>query len=152
MKTPLLVAPTIEPTPKSPGPDGISPISLEMCIRDRAGLILSGNTLYGTTSQGGTNAVGTVFAISTNGTGFADLYSFTAPTGPDSTNGDGADPEAALFLSGSTLYGTAEYGGTNGYGTLFAVGTNGTGFTDLYNFTDGNDGSAPCLLYTSRCV
>jgi len=108
-----------------------------------AGLILSGNTLYGTTSQGGTNAVGTVFAISTNGTGFADLYSFTAPTGPDSTNGDGADPEAALFLSGSTLYGTAEYGGTNGYGTLFAVGTNGTGFTDLYNFTDGNDGSAP---------
>src|SRR5437867_2040310 len=35
-----------------------------------AGLILSGSTLYGTASQGGTSGIGTVFAGNTNGTGF----------------------------------------------------------------------------------
>ena len=54
-----------------------------------AGLILSGNTLYGTTYWGGTNGNGTVFAVNTNGTGFTTLYSFTA-TDPDYvTNSDG---------------------------------------------------------------
>jgi len=48
-----------------------------------------------------------------------------------------------LILSGNTLYGTAEYGGSLGRGTVFAVNTNGTGFTNLYNFTDGNDGANP---------
>lgn len=41
------------------------------------GLILSGNTLYGTTAHGGNSGVGTVFAINTDGTGFTNLYSFT---------------------------------------------------------------------------
>ena len=41
-----------------------------------AGLILSGNTLYGTASAGGTYGNGTVFAVNTNGTGFTNLHSF----------------------------------------------------------------------------
>ena len=41
-----------------------------------AGLILSGNTLYGTTS-GGSWGDGTVFAINTDGIGFTNLHSFT---------------------------------------------------------------------------
>ncbi len=100
-----------------------------------AGLILSGNTLYGTAVSGGTNSAGTVFSLNTNGTGFTTLYSFTA-TDPDTgTNSDGAYPDAGLILSGSTLYGTTSGGGTNGNGTVFAVRTNGTGFTTLYSFT-----------------
>ena len=43
-----------------------------------AGLILSGNTLYGTTTGGGSSGNGTVFAINTDGTGFTTLHSFTA--------------------------------------------------------------------------
>ena len=43
-----------------------------------AGLILSGNTLYGTASDGGSSGNGTVFAVNTDGTGFTNLYSFTA--------------------------------------------------------------------------
>ena len=43
-----------------------------------AGLILSGNTLYGTASGGGTNGNGTVFAVNTDGTGFTVLHTFTA--------------------------------------------------------------------------
>jgi uncharacterized repeat protein (TIGR03803 family) len=107
-----------------------------------AGLILSGNTLYGTASAGGTNANGTIFAINTDGSGFTTLHSFTAGNFDASfiniTNSDGIQPLAGLILSDNTLYGTAEVGGSLGYGTVFAVNTNGSGFTTLYSFTAGN--------------
>ena len=98
-----------------------------------AGLILSGNTLYGTTQLGGTNGEGTVFAVHTDGTGFTTLHSFKALI--NSTNSDGANPQAGLFLSGDQLFGTTENGGTNGNGTVFALNPDGTGFTNLYSFT-----------------
>ena len=100
-----------------------------------AGLVLSGQTLYGTASQGGINGAGTVFAVNTNGMGFTNLYVFTAPT--NSTNSDGANPRGGLILSGSTLYGTAYNGGLSS-GTIFALGTNGQGFTNLHSFTLAN--------------
>jgi uncharacterized repeat protein (TIGR03803 family) len=100
-----------------------------------AGLILSGNTLYGTASGGGTNGNGTVFKVNTNGTGFTTLHTFTATDPHTGTNRDGANPYAGLILSGNTLYGTAIGGGTNGNGTVFGVNTNGTGFTTLHNFS-----------------
>jgi len=115
----------------------------------KAGLVLSGNTLYGTARTGGTNGSGTVFAVNTNGTGFTTLHTFTATSGSNSTNSDGTSPETALILSGNTLYGTAAFGGTNGGGTVFAVNTNGTGFTTLHSFmaTSGSntnsDGALP---------
>jgi uncharacterized repeat protein (TIGR03803 family) len=104
------------------GSDGANPY---------AGLILSGNTLYGTANTGGSAGAGTVFAVSTNGTGFTNLYNFSG-------GNDGANPEGGLVLAGNTLYGTTFYGGTNGNGTVFAVSTNGTGFTKLYSFTAKN--------------
>ena len=100
-----------------------------------AGLILSGNTLYGTAYDGGTNGTGTVFALNIDDTGFMTLHSFTARSGSLSTNSDGATPHAGLILSDNTLYGTAEYGGSSGKGTVFKVNTNGTGFTNVHNFT-----------------
>src|SRR5262249_20423064 len=99
-----------------------------------AGLILSANTLYGTTSRGGASVFnGTVFAVRTDGTGFTNLHSFTALSGK--TNLDGVTPNARLVLSGNTLYGTASRGGRWGNGTVFALKTDGTGFTNFYNFT-----------------
>ena len=41
-----------------------------------SGLILSGNTLYGTARSGGSSGNGTVFALNTDGTGFTNLHSF----------------------------------------------------------------------------
>ena len=108
-----------------------------------AGLVLSGNTLYGATIDGGTNGNGTVFAVNTNGTGFTVLHTFTAIPGFPFTNSDGAKPYGGLVLSGGTLYGTAAYGGTNGAGTIFKVNTNGAGFAVLHSFNSGSDGSFP---------
>jgi uncharacterized repeat protein (TIGR03803 family) len=102
-------------------------------VEPYAGLILSGNTLYGTTPGGGTNGNGTVFAVSTTGGGFSVLHTFTASV--SGINSDGAEPYAGLILSGNTLYGTAELGGTNGNGTVFALSTTGTNFTTLHTFT-----------------
>ncbi len=99
-------------------------------------LVLSLGTLYGTTLEGGGLGFGTVFALGTNGLGFTNLYFFT-------NGNDGAYPEDDLLLSGQTLYGTANSGGSNGYGTVFALGTNGANFTTLYLFTNGSDGSVP---------
>ena len=102
-----------------------------------AGLILSGNTLYGTAYNGGSEGAGTVFGVNTDSTDFTNLHSFA------SIPNDGYWPQGRLVLSGNTLYGTAQYGGTSDYGTVFAVNTDGTGFTNLYNFTGGNDGGYP---------
>ena len=112
--------------------DGTSPV---------AGLVLSGNMLYGTAAQGGTSGAGTVFAINTIGPIFTNLHEFTF--------NDGVFPEADLILSGNTLYGTANGGGSSGDGTIFAINTDGTGFTNLHSFTAtdtngfNNDGAFP---------
>src|SRR5262249_22549642 len=73
-----------------------------------AGLILSGNTLYGTAAAAGSSGAGTVFAVNTDGTGFRLLHIFTYT--------DGANPWSGLILSGNTLYGTAYSGGGSGWG------------------------------------
>src|SRR6266576_2443791 len=80
------------------GSDGANPY---------AGLILSGNTLYGTAGRGGSSGRGTIFAVNTNGTGFTSLHSFTGSS-------DGANPQAGLVLSDNTLYGTTQ-------GTVFSL-------------------------------
>jgi uncharacterized repeat protein (TIGR03803 family) len=92
-----------------------------------AGLVLSGQTLYGTASSGGSSGNGTVFALNTNGAGFVTLHSFGSPA-------DGVDPEAGLVLSGSALYGTTHGGGISTNGTVFKLSVQGTGFTRLYSF------------------
>src|ERR1035441_2393430 len=101
-------------------------------------LVFYGNTLYGTTEDGGTNGQGTVFAINPVSGNLTNVYSFSATVTNGLgvyTNRDGASPAANLILSGNTLYGTAEFGGTNGNGTIFSIHPDGTAFTNLYNFS-----------------
>jgi uncharacterized repeat protein (TIGR03803 family) len=117
------------------------------------GLVVAGNTLYGTTEYGGTNGNGTIFAMNTDGTGFTTLYSFS-PMATNSlgiyTNGDGAKPAAGLVLCGDMLYGTAPYGGAHGSGTVFAIDTNGTGFATLYSFSATTSNSVAVNGYTNN--
>ena len=105
----------------------------------QAGLIQgSDGRLYGTAANGGVITEGSVFAIKTDGTGFTTLYSFTG-------GADSGYPVAGLIQgSDGRLYGTTESGGGgNDYGSVFALNTDGTGFTTLYSFTNGADGSYP---------
>jgi uncharacterized repeat protein (TIGR03803 family) len=95
-----------------------------------AGVILSGNTLYGTTIFGGSANYGNVFRVNIDGSGFTNLYSFT--------NGiDGANPNGELVLAGNTLYGTTMFGGSANKGTIFKIDTDGTGFAVLRGFPGG---------------
>ncbi len=120
---------------------------------------LFGNTLYGTTSQGGNGGNGAVFAINADGTGFTNLYSFTAIPSFLQTNSDGANPHSGLIFASDTLYGTARAGGTSGAGTVFKLNTDGTGFTTLHSFTAtsinaNSDGASPeaGLILTSNTL
>ncbi len=109
-----------------------------------AGLVASGDTLYGTTSQGGSAGNGNVFKLKRDGAGFVVLHSFTTHgiAYPDITNEDGENPKG-LVLSGRMLYGVASACGSRFWGTLFRVNTDGIGFTALHSL-GGSDGSSPC--------
>jgi uncharacterized repeat protein (TIGR03803 family) len=103
--------------------------------------VLSGNTMFGVTYQGGTNGGGNVFRIDTDGLHYTNLFSFEAQGGANTT---GAYPYdfAGLVLSGNVLYGTTSVSGVNGQGTVFQLNTGGSGFTVLHSFAY-SDGSQP---------
>ena len=97
------------------------------------GALLQANDgyLYGTTYYGGTNSwYGTVFKVSTNGTGYSVLHFF---------GGDGYHPYGGLIQGrDGALYGTTSEAG----GTIFRMTTDGTSFSMLHTFA-GADGSRP---------
>ncbi len=110
--------------------DGLSPYY--------GSLIISGSMLYGMTSLGGTNNLGTIFKINTNGTGFVLLHSFAGGTS------DGQEPYGSLIISGSMLYGMTFRGSTSKYGTIFKINKKGTGFALLHSFSRATlDGAYP---------
>jgi len=111
------------------GTDGAYPFFAGV-VRDKAG------NLYGTTSSGGVNNLGTVFKLTPTGTETV-LHSFAN----DGT--DGSVPLAGLVLDKTgNLYGTTYAGGASGAGTVFKVDPSGTE-TVLYSFTAGTDGCYP---------
>lgn len=108
--------------------DGIEP--LDRVIEGSDGV------LYGTTSGGGQNALGTVFRINKDGSNYEILHSFSL--------GDiGVVPETALLeASDGVLYGTTSQcgdGSSNscnfdfyiGGPTIFKINKDGTGFTNV---------------------
>jgi uncharacterized repeat protein (TIGR03803 family) len=80
-------------------------------------LLLSGNTLYGTTNGGGSSGDGVVFSLPVTGGTPIDIATFNGV--------DGASPTGTLALVGNTLYGTTLGGGpnfpTNNVGVVFSV-------------------------------
>jgi len=79
-----------------------------------ASLIDVKGTLYGTTSSGGANGLGTVFSFGTIGKAQV-LHSFTGYPS------DGANPNASLIDVKGMLYGTTSFGGTYKRGTAFTL-------------------------------
>ncbi len=77
----------------------------------------SDGALYGTTLYGGTNATGTVFRLTKDGTETETLYNFGTPQGTD-----GQNPRAGLTRGNDgVLYGTTQKGGPSGAGVLFRL-------------------------------
>jgi uncharacterized repeat protein (TIGR03803 family) len=112
--------------------DGVSPAG--DLVRDSEG------NLYGTTTAGGTDNLGTVFKVRARKE--TVLYSFVGGT-------DGANPMAGLLRDkAGNLYGTTIQGGgtgcpnRQGCGTVFKIDTTGHE-TVLYAFTGKADGEFP---------
>ncbi len=97
-------------------------------------LIISGTTLYGTTSVGGSSGDGVVFSEPVTGGPDTILYSFSG-------GADGATPKGNLTLVGTTLYGMTYAGGTASDGTIFSVPVTGGPDTVLVSFS-GTGGSS----------
>lgn len=112
---------------------------------------VSGSTLYGAASVGGTNGNGTVFWVANNGVNFTVLKDFSLLDSNYGTNGDGAQPRGGVVLAGGKLYGTTSAGGVGGTGVVFSMDANGANYTVLHHFspldavTAANaDGAMPC--------
>ncbi len=116
------------------GADGADPFA--GLIFDQAG------NLYGTTYQGGSAGVGTVFELTPNLDGGWTqnvLHSFK--------NSDGRYPVGGvIFGADGNLYGTTTNGGAAGQGTVFELTPNQDGsWTEsvLHSFKGGRDGGYP---------
>ena len=99
-------------------------------------------SFFGTTWAGGTNNLGTIFRLATNGV----LTTWVA-----FTNGNGAHPSYGGLIQGAdgNLYGTTVSGGTNNYGTIFRMTPNGT-LTTLVVFNGANGANPQAALLQAR--
>ncbi len=107
-----------------------------------ASLIDVKGVLYGTTSAGGSNEAGTVFALDPETGAETVLYSFCSLQNCT----DGEKPAAGVIEANDLLYGTTDEGGASGEGTVFSLDP-GTGTeTVLYAFCSRQncgDGTSP---------
>ena len=121
-------------TNQVPETNSIVDIGFHYAVLDTNGLPLV--FMFGVLQLGNVNDSGTIFELTPGGYE-ADIHSFAGPP-------DGRYPVGDLVLSGSTLYGVTERGGSNSYyGTIFKINTDGSDYAILYSFTGGNDGALP---------
>ncbi len=88
--------------------------------------------LHGATSFGGTNGLGVVFRLQTDGTGYQLLRTFSG----DTTDGGVAYAGLVKGMDG-LLYGTTYYGGAIDKGTIFRLQTDGSNLSVVQSFTGG---------------
>ncbi|MDY0143521.1 MAG: T9SS type A sorting domain-containing protein [Bacteroidales bacterium] len=102
----------------------------------QSSLLSNGIFLYGMTQMGGTNDMGTIFKIMSDGTGFVKLLDFAGEI-------NGSSPWRSLISDGTYLYGATAYGGTGDMGTIFKIKPDGTEFLKLLDFAGEINGSIP---------
>jgi uncharacterized repeat protein (TIGR03803 family) len=128
----------------SSGTDGVFPSGALIDVK---------GTLYGTTSQGGSNAnrdwcyygCGTVFSLDPETGVETVLYAFCPQLDVDSQQHckDGQFPLTGVIDVKGTFYGTTLNGGAYGFGVLFALDPNTGAETVPHAFGSGTDGLGP---------
>jgi uncharacterized repeat protein (TIGR03803 family) len=138
--------------------DGAAPAAGLTYAGAASGALYDGtSSLYGTTTRGGSNNLGSVFSLTPNGDVWEEgvIYSFCMLGGEACT--DGKSPQSALLLDSSgNLFGTTVTGGghnvggdSEGAGVLYQLAPNGDGTwtqTVLHHFCSSNhcaDGARP---------
>ena len=97
--------------------------------------------LFGTTSAGGQDSGGTIYALNTDGSGFSFLRQLT--------NAIGGAPLSGMTLgSDGYLYGTTFDGGASNSGTIFRIGQDGGGFAIVTNLAFGQGCAATVMEAT----
>lgn len=102
----------------------------------------SDGALYGATTFGGVNNVGTVYKVNLDGSGYARLYSFGTITS------DARHPFGSLVEGDDgALYGTSYDGGTGNNGAVFRLSKDGTGAAVIKSFgrSDGRISYSPLV-------
>lgn len=95
-----------------------------------------GHRLFGMTSGGGINGLGSVYMFDTTSETYSTLHSFSA--------GDGTKPFGALTPVGEWLYGTtSDLASTTSAGTIFRMRQDGTAFEVVHRFAGGAQGGYP---------
>jgi uncharacterized repeat protein (TIGR03803 family) len=109
-----------------------------------AALVQGGDgNFYGTTSQGGSSSLGTIFKMTPAGT-LTTLVTFSGANGAESNSSSPGVilPEGALVQgSDGNFYGTTAFGGSSGSGTIFKMTPAGV-LTTLFSF-NGTNGANP---------
>jgi uncharacterized repeat protein (TIGR03803 family) len=88
------------------------------------------------TQYGGTNNMGIIFKIKTDGTGYLKLLDFTGTA-------NGSIPFGSLISDGTFLYGMTNAGGLYNKGVIFKIKPDGTSYSDILDFAGIANGSAP---------
>lgn len=96
-------------------------------------LVISNDTLFGMTTEGGKHNWGLIFAIDTSGLGYADLFNFNGT--------DGIGPIGDVSYVSGKLYGMTSDGGNSSQGIVFGYAPC-TPFTiTRYSWPDTGSGS-----------
>lgn len=110
--------------------------------------LIVGNTIFGSTYSGGPLGWGSIYKMNLDGTGFTVLHDFLG----GST--EGAAARGRLIISGNTIYGVTNQGGSGFDGVLFSIDTLGNNYTILHHFDSFlNDPGQPyegVILYDNK--
>ena len=117
--------------PSASGENGEGAVPHAPLLMLRSGI--SSGTLYGVTTRGGKDDLGTIFRIDAQHR-LVTLHHFSG--------WDGANPYESLLEYEGHIYGTTTAGGLAGNGVIFRIDPNGSAFTVMHNLT-GAEGIRP---------
>ena len=94
-----------------------------------AGMVQSGNKLYGVTQKGGDSGSGVLYSVDAGTHETTVIHSFTAD--------EGSQPRGGLTLIGNSLYGALQSNGQNGGGAIFQWNLENSSLSILHSFSPG---------------